>query len=124
MTRMLLAAGVAALLVGGATVALADDMGMTPYRYSQPYGPNWGAPNSPYYGPTTQSSPPVGTMSAAPAPFYEGRSAYIENQPPYGSNWGQPYGPNWGAPNSPYYGPTTQSSPPAGPSAAPTPFYQ
>jgi hypothetical protein len=123
MTRMLLAAGVTALLVGGATVALADDMGMTPYRYSQAYGPNWGSPNSPYYGPTTQASPPVGTMSPTPAPFYEGRSAYIENQP-YGSNWGQPYGPNWGAPNSPYYGPTTQASPPVVSSPAPSPFYQ
>jgi hypothetical protein len=116
MTRMLLAAGVAALFVGGASVALADDMGMTPYRYAQPYGPNWGSPNSPYYGPTTQASPPVGAMAPAPTLLYEGRSAYVDD--------GQRYGPNWGSPNSPYYGPTTQSSPPVGATMAPSPFYQ
>jgi hypothetical protein len=91
MNRTLLAAGFVALIASGGFVAVADDMNS---GYWQPYGPNWGAPNSPYYGPTTQSAPPRESTWSAPL-LTEGRSAFED------TGYWQPYGPNWGRQTNP-----------------------
>jgi hypothetical protein len=68
MRRTVLAAGAAALLASTATVALAQDQTPSNGIHStrampERYGPNWGAPNSPFYGPKTQSSERSAAMS-------------------------------------------------------------
>jgi hypothetical protein len=86
------------------------------------YGPNWGAPGEPVYGPATQTGTPVAATQPAPmGPGYYGAGATT-----YGYGYGPvapAYGPNWGAPGEPVYGPGTQTGTPvaAAQPAAPAP---